>query len=336
MARTFLLSVKVVNTIAIALFFVAVQGLRGQGPLDTGEADSMLTYSRGQAVLPVYEGWHPNEDGTIDLWFGYLNQNYQEEPDVPVGPDNNISAPYGPDGSQPTHFLPRHNRWVFWVRVPKDFGDKEVVWTLTSHGHTYRTYATLKPGYIRDDNGLSREYFGDAPFGGNKPPSIALEGDDHRVVKANQSIPLHLTVTDDGVPAVRVRGAAASSGGSAPPPPPRPSAPSVCGPGPVSPQNCGAPTESGSFLIAKGLRMGCFVYRGPTKPVTIDPPQMKMWEDHRGGSAFAAGFVLPPVPKDGKYLINVNFSEPGTYVIRCLAHDGLRQTPQDMTFTVNP
>src|SRR4029450_1528612 len=91
-------------------------------------SEAMLTYSRGQPVLPVYEGWHPNPDGTIDLWFGYLNQNYKGEPTLPVGPENSVVPPqYGPDAGQPTHFLPRNTRWVFSVRVPKDFGDKEVV-----------------------------------------------------------------------------------------------------------------------------------------------------------------------------------------------------------------
>src|SRR5690242_15778094 len=80
------------------------------------DAETMLTYSRGQAVIPAYEGFHPNADGTIDLWFGYLNQNYLEEPDIPIGPDNSITpAMYGPDGGQPTHFLPRNNRWQFKV-----------------------------------------------------------------------------------------------------------------------------------------------------------------------------------------------------------------------------
>src|SRR6266446_6919117 len=92
---------------AIAIAFIAVQTIRAQ---ETSEA--MLTYSRGQAVIPAYEGWHPNPDGTIDLWFGYLNQNYQEELDVPIGPDNTVSAPFGPDAGQPTHFLPRHNRFI--------------------------------------------------------------------------------------------------------------------------------------------------------------------------------------------------------------------------------
>ena len=53
-----------------------------------------------------------------------MNRNWEEEIDVPVGPDNNIQ-PGGPDQGQPTHFQPRRNRFMFRVRVPKDFSEKE-------------------------------------------------------------------------------------------------------------------------------------------------------------------------------------------------------------------
>src|ERR1700739_3683660 len=89
------------------------------------------SYSRGQSVSPAYEGWEQNADGSFNLLFGYMNTNWEEEPDVPVGPENNIE-PGGPDQGQPTHFFPRRNRFVFRVRVPKDFGTQDVVWTLTT------------------------------------------------------------------------------------------------------------------------------------------------------------------------------------------------------------
>ena len=40
---------------------------------------------------------------------------------------------------------------MFTVRVPNDFGTKELVWTLTTNGKTERAYATLKPDYFIDD-----------------------------------------------------------------------------------------------------------------------------------------------------------------------------------------
>src|SRR4029077_19201401 len=104
-------------------------------------------------------------------------------------------AAYGPDAGQPTHFLPRNNRWVFAIRVPKDFGNKEVVWTLVSHGKTYQAYATLKPGYLHDDIGMQREFFGEPPGGKNAPPVIKIDGDAKRTAKVGQAATLSFTAT---------------------------------------------------------------------------------------------------------------------------------------------
>src|SRR5215831_4329584 len=82
------------------------------------------SYSRGQNVYPAYEGWEQNSDGSFNMLFGYMNGNWEEELDIPVGPDNDIE-PGGPDQGQPTHFFPRRNRFVFRVRVPKDFGTQD-------------------------------------------------------------------------------------------------------------------------------------------------------------------------------------------------------------------
>ena len=133
--------------VAVAMALVAFQAPGASQSTADREVPASLTYTRGQSVIPVFFGWKENPDGTFDLLFSYINRNWQEEVDIPVGPDNNIQpAPFGPDAGQPTHFLPRVNRWQFAVRVPKDFGSKEVVWTLTSHGGNLRAYATLHPG----------------------------------------------------------------------------------------------------------------------------------------------------------------------------------------------
>jgi hypothetical protein len=96
-----------------------------------GVTPNAQTYSRGQNASPAFEGWEANADGSFNFVFGYMNRNWEEELNVPVGPDNNIE-PGGPDRGQPTRFLPRRNRFVFRVRVPKDWGDKELIWTLTT------------------------------------------------------------------------------------------------------------------------------------------------------------------------------------------------------------
>ena len=54
------------------------------------EARAQVQYARGQDVAPVFEGWERNPDGTFSMVFGYLNRNYEEELDIPVGPGNTI------------------------------------------------------------------------------------------------------------------------------------------------------------------------------------------------------------------------------------------------------
>jgi hypothetical protein len=101
----------------------------------------------GQPVIPIFESWYPNPDGTIAFSFGYINLNSEEALDIPLGPDNLIE-PRKFDGFQPTHFevapkaqarFGRHQS-VFIVTVPKDFkGD--VVWTLRVRGQSYSSPA---------------------------------------------------------------------------------------------------------------------------------------------------------------------------------------------------
>src|SRR5688572_33323745 len=81
------------------------------------------SFSTGQNIAPAYEGWEKNADGSFNLVFGYFNRNWEEQIDVPVGAANTIE-PGGPDRGQPTHFLPRRNRFVFRIRVPADFGTR--------------------------------------------------------------------------------------------------------------------------------------------------------------------------------------------------------------------
>ncbi len=116
----------------------------------TASSQAQQAFTRGQNIAPAYEGWELNEDGSFTLVFGYMNRNWEEVIDVPIGPGNEIE-PGGPDQGQPTRFQQRRNRFVFRIRVPADFGDSDLVWTLTSNGRTERAYGTLKPDYFIDD-----------------------------------------------------------------------------------------------------------------------------------------------------------------------------------------
>ena len=331
----------------------SIQTAQAQQSNGIGEEGSMITYSRGQPVIPIYNGWHPNPDGTIDLWFGYLNNNWRQEPDVPVGGGNNISAPFGPDAGQPTHFFPRNNRFIFSIRVQKDFAEKEAVWTLTTNGKTLRAYATLNPAYIRDDAGMAREYFGGNGEEANLNPVINIEGPARRTLKVGEVADLKVIATDDGKPTVGRPGGgapagAAAGGAAAAAAANRRNRPSLCGA--AGAFFCGEPNEgAGNLSSVKGLRMSCFLHRGDpeirmsrpddfgqAKLMSFDPPQEKVWEDHRGGSPWAAGYVLPPIPKDNTWNIKTTFEQPGTFVVRCQAHDGLLITSKDVTFEVTP
>jgi len=133
-------SVRCVRTF-VALCLLVPAGLIAQSGIDPFGTRRRAT---GAPVAPVFEGWEPNADGTFNLYFGYQNRNWQEELDVPVGPDNSFSP--GPaDRGQPTHFLANRQKSMFAVVVPKDFGNQTLVWTLVSHGSTETVPGKLSP-----------------------------------------------------------------------------------------------------------------------------------------------------------------------------------------------
>jgi hypothetical protein len=88
---------------------------------------------------------------------------------------------------------------------------------------------------------------------------------------------------------------------------------------------------------ATGLRLSWYHYRGPPA-IDLDPPQTKVWEDRRdgGGSPWSAGWRTPPVPPENRWLVRATFREPGTYVLRALAHDGGLIAYEDVTIIVTP
>ena len=71
--------------------------------LITPVAASAQSYRSGQHVEPAFEGWRPNPDGTFSFMFGYMNENWEEQPTVPVGEDN-FFHPVTPTGANPLTF----------------------------------------------------------------------------------------------------------------------------------------------------------------------------------------------------------------------------------------
>lgn len=297
-------------------------------------------------MAPIYEGWVQNSDGSFDLIFGYFNLNTQEIADIPIGPANNIE-PGGPDRGQPTHFFTRRSLFVFRVRVPKDFGNRELIWTLSHNGKTEKAYGTLKPDYIIDERIMMMNNGG---FGGrgqrlgepdNNAPKVTMVGERQRTVKAGQPLELTAYASDDGYPRGGIGGA-----------------------------------------NDLGLGVGWFLYRGAGE-VRFEPKQespefrgrrsrfrardesgRRTDENGRteaevraleaGGAAAASSgsarptpaaprrsgrpvAPVPPAPVTNKEIAaKVTFSDPGTYVIRAMAHDGGLADTLDVTVTVVP
>ena len=251
-------------------------------------------FNSGQDVVPSFDGWMRNPDGTFTMVFGYMNRNYQEEPVIAAGLDNKLEP--GPaDQGQPTYFLPRRHAWVFHVSVPADWGQKELVWSITAHGRTEKAYATLKmeeeilPRLILSRGGLSPGL--DDP---NQPPAVSIEP----VSKATAGNAVNLTarVSDDGLPKPRV-----------------PKERSDVGPGRAQ--------TNAAATARTGLSVSWYEYRGPAKVVfdSAGPIRVGM-----PGEAV----------KDGKAVTTARFSEPGIYVLRATANDGALSTGAEVTITV--
>ena len=123
---------------------VFVVGATAQTPQSTLPLEPAR--DRGASITPAYEGWYQNADGSYTMLVGYFNRNTKQTLDIPVGPDNKIE-PGEPDQGQPTHFETGRQWGVFTIRVPKDFGNKTVNWTIVSNGEKQSVPFTLHKAY---------------------------------------------------------------------------------------------------------------------------------------------------------------------------------------------
>ena len=283
------------------------------------------SFNFGKNVEVAYEGWRPLEDGSFSFMFGYMNENWEEEPDVDIG-ENNFFSLGSADRGQPTHFLPRRNRFTFEVNVPSDWGDRELVWELTVNGVTRRAFATLKDDYLVDNMVIASET-GSLGAGTSSPearanvaPVVTLQGDtvngEHvRSVGVGEELSFTTHLMDDGVPRASrsvdtIRAIAARGGESTTE---------------EMVQRQMAMRIPWQPTVGKinGLFLSWNVYRGAGK-VTFDPPQPKSWEDTRPGSnsAWGLSWSPPDIADDGMINTTVSFEEPGEYVLWGRGDDG--------------
>jgi hypothetical protein len=195
-------NLRLVIVLLVAILIAKTGFAHSQGqPTPLPTEISGIRFDSGQSVVPYFEGWIRNPDGTFDLVFGYFNRNWKQELAIPTGPNNKVE-PGGPDAGQPTYFLPRQQRWMFRVRVPADFGKGEVTWTITANGRTEKAYGTLlQAEEISDRVVMSNGGYDPGRDDPNEPPSIKIASPQTATVGA--PVTLTAIVTDDGLPKPR-------------------------------------------------------------------------------------------------------------------------------------
>ncbi len=259
-------------------------------------ATAQERWNRGQNIQPVFEGWERNDDGSFTMVFGYLNRNYQEQPVIPVGP-NNFFEPGPADRGQPTHFYNRRQQFVFTVRVPADWGrDQDLTWAVTHNGRTDYAYGHLWPVW-EIDAGVRRLNRGSGTAQGyadNQRPFIRLEGAGELEVTLPAPVEIAVIAGDDGIP----------------PPNPRLAERRVRR-GPKS-QAVVDPRRA----AATGLAVTWLHWRGPGE-VSFDPQ-------------------APEIGEGGRAVTTVTFGQPGTYVLQAVADDTVHVTPVNVTVHVMP
>ena len=258
-------------------------------------ASAQERWSRGQNIQPVFEGWERNADGSFNIVFGYLNRNYEEQPVVPVGPDNSFEP--GPaDRGQPTHFYNRRQQFAFKVRVSADWGDKDLVWTVTHNGRTDRAFGHLWPVWEIDAGVmlLNRGAGSAQAFADNQRPFIGIDGADGLEVTLPDSLEITVVAGDDGIP------------------PPNPK---------FAERRQRRGQKSQAVVDARnaastGLAVTWLHWRGPGT-VTFDPQ-------------------VPEIGEGGRAVTRVGFSEPGTYVLQAVADDTVLVASVEVTVVVKP
>jgi hypothetical protein len=290
-----------------------------------------LTFSSGQGVAPAFEGWKDNPDGTFSLIFGYMNRNWEEQPDLLIG-ENNFFSPGEPDRGQPTHFLPRRNRFVFEVVVPADFGERELAWTLERNGEAETAYGSLRPDYYIDNVVIMSEAgtlgagTSSPELRAHTPPVVEMRTPTEIQAVVGRPVRLETWVGDDGLPRRSRNRLPVTDEGKL-----------------DLTRALAAPPSRITVQKIIGLNMSWSVYRGPegvdAQDVTaFNPPQVAAWEDTRpfANSPWAPFWVPPELPEDGVWITEVTFTRPGTYVLRGRADDGGLYTDQRVTVHVGP
>ena len=299
--------------VALAGTVLGRAGKQGVGQTPSSLPLSQTIRERGTSVTPAYEGWYYDKDGSIRLLVGYFNRNTKQEFDIPAGPNNRIE-PGGPDQGQPTHFQTGRQWGVLAIKVPNDFGQKKLTWTIVANGFTNSITLHTQADYVV-------EPFEDAASK-NTPPKImfqpggpAFTGPPTDTVASYTTAvntPLALTtwVTDEGpkinVPETTGRGRGRGRGRGT--------------------GDAGAAGASGATGATGGRGpRGDLAALGLPEGFTPPPPIAVKWAVYRQPAGATVKFdpAGPPIDKDngGKNTTNATFGTAGEYTLRVQVND---------------
>ncbi len=272
--------------------------VRGQGQQGRPNTfDNSIKFNSGQGIQPVYEGWSRNADGTVNLHFGYLNRNWVEMPNIPVGANNSLQ-PGGPDRGQPTLFYTRTQRNLFSIVVPRDASanpNNKVTWTITHNGVTHTANGWQQIEWEIDPvGGASGGGRDDKESLANQFPTLKM--DPVAAVALPAKGTLTANVADDGLP--KPRGPAKPAVGQETPPILVSEVDS-----PVNLPHLGG--GEGGGRRPDGLTVQYIVWRGPAD-ATFEPRLAQ--------------------PEAGKATTTVTFTRPGEYQLQALVTDGQKST----------
>ena len=106
-----------------------------------------VKYNSGQNIVPVFEGWLRNADGTFTMVFGYMNRNYEESVHFRLGPRTTTrSSPDLPTAGSRRRTPIRDDSSSYSGWSCRRTGErKELVWTVMRNGQTRKAYGTLLP-----------------------------------------------------------------------------------------------------------------------------------------------------------------------------------------------
>ena len=265
--------------------------------------------TRGEAIFPAFEGWGPDKSGeNMLLLLGYYNRNKNQEIVIPVGPDNRIE-PEGPDYGQPTHFYNGRQHGVFAIKVPKDFGNKRLTWSITANGQTSTISFWLNPAYWVN--------FYKHAANSNEPPVISLT----RGGATLTGPPLGITQTISATVGQRVPLSVFASDV------PEQRSPAEAELAALLRAQSAARTPADSVAIVGGQVIGRSASATPPAE-RVEPPDITVnWKKHSGPEqvSFAQERIPLVTKRDPKMSLEASttatFAAPGDYVIRAQVND---------------